>query len=111
MGQPMQTLGLGFIISILNAIVRDTGNLLSVVVMLGMYVTPILYAKPTIGLLARITHYNPMYYLACSGRDLVLTGTLSEPKGFILTCLFALFIFLAGLFIFHLTETRIIERI
>ncbi len=31
------TLGLGLILSILNSIVRDTGNLLSVILMLGMY--------------------------------------------------------------------------
>jgi len=105
------TLGLGLIISLLNAIVRDTGNLLSVLLMLGMYGTPVLYAKPMTGLLAQITHYNPMYYFICSGRDLVLTGSLSEPKGFFLSCFLAIIIFIVGLVIFHLTETRITERI
>jgi lipopolysaccharide transport system permease protein len=105
------TLGLGFVIAILNAIIRDTGNLLGVVVMLGMYATPILYDKPKIGLLATITNYNPMYYLISSGRDMALTGTLSEPVGFILSCVFAILVFFFGLFTFHLTETRISERI
>jgi lipopolysaccharide transport system permease protein len=105
------TLGLGLIISILNSIVRDTGNLLSVIMMLGMYATPVLYAKPRTGLLVHISNYNPMYYFISAGRDLALTGNLSEPKGFIISCILAVFIFLTGLVIFHLTETRITERI
>ena len=104
-------LGLGLIISILNSFIKDTGNLLSVVVMLGMYVTPVLYAKPAIGLLAGITTYNPMYYFICSGRDLALKGTLSEPQGFVISCFLSIFVFLIGLYIFHLTETRITERV
>ncbi|MFC1510460.1 ABC transporter permease [Candidatus Omnitrophota bacterium] len=103
-------LGLGLMISVLNAIVRDTGNLLGVILMLGMYGTPILYAKPTIGILANVTKYNPLYYFISTGRDLVLTGRLNEPKGFVLSCLLAVFVFLTGLFVFHLTETRIAER-
>lgn len=106
----LMTLGFGLVISILNSIVRDTGNLLSVLLMLGMYGTPVLYAKPATGILANITNYNPMYYFIASGRDMVLTGSLSEPEGFILSTIFACFVFIAGLFIFHLTETRITER-
>lgn len=106
----LMTLGFGLVISILNSIVRDTGNLLSVLLMLGMYGTPVLYAKPATGILANITNYNPMYYFIASGRDMVLTGSLSDPEGFILSTIFACFVFIAGLFIFHLTETRITER-
>jgi len=105
------TLGIGLITAILNSIVRDTGNILSVILMLGMYATPVLYAKPTTGLLAQITAYNPMYYFICSGRDLALTGHLTEPNGFIISSVLALFIFIWGLIIFHLTETRITERV
>lgn len=105
------TLGLGLVIAILNSFIKDTGNFLSVIVMLGMYITPVLYARPATGLLAKITHYNPMYYFICTGRDLILKGTLSEPKGFILSCLLAVFVLMTGLLIFHLTEARITERI
>jgi len=107
----MLTLGLGLIISILNSIVKDTGNLLSVILMLGMYATPVLYARPRFGLLSQITHYNPMYYFISAGRDLSLTGNLTEPKGFFISCVVCIFIFFSGLVIFHLTETRITERV
>jgi len=107
----MFTIGLGLVVSILNSIVKDTGNLLSVILMLGMYATPVLYSRPKTGLLALVTHYNPLYYFISAGRDWSLTGTLSEPKGFFISCILAIFVFFTGLVIFHLTETRITERV
>ena len=105
------TLGLGFIMALLNAIVRDTGSLLSIGMMLLMYLTPVLYAKPSTGLLAAATQLNPMYYFISAGRDLILTGTVHELKGFIISSILSLVIFVIGLLIFHLTETRIAERV
>ena len=77
------TLGIGFIISILNAIVRDTGHLLSIVMTLLMYVTPVLYAKPEFGIISLITKYNPMYYMISERRDLFLQGIINDMQGFI----------------------------
>ncbi len=105
------TIGMGLILALLNSIMRDTGNLLSVGISFVMYMTPILYAKPKIGILATLTQYNPMYYLISAGRDVALTGQLHEPVGFMYSCLFSVVIFFAGLVFFHLTETRIAERI
>ena len=106
------TLGLGFMVALLNAIVRDTGNVLSLGMTLLMYLTPVLYARPQqMGLLGHITKYNPMYYFITAGRDLVLKGTLTEPKGFVISSLVSLVILLIALMMFHLTETRIAERI
>lgn len=105
------TLGIGFIVSLLNAIVRDTGNLLTVSMTLLMYVTPVLYAKPQFGILKAITKYNPMYYMLSAGRDLVLYGAIKEQNGFLVSVSVSLMIFLLSLVLFHLTETRIAERI
>jgi lipopolysaccharide transport system permease protein len=105
------TLGLGFIFSLLNAIVRDIGNILSILMTFLMFLTPILYAKPSTGILARITNYNPLYYLTSVPRELVLTGTISEWKGFLISSVISIFIFIICLIVFHLTETRVAERI
>lgn len=105
------TLGLGFILSLLNGIVRDIGNLLSVLITFLMFLTPVLYAKPTTGILAQITTYNPLYYLVSTPRELVLMGTISEWKGFLIASIISVIIFMACLVIFHLTETRVAERI
>lgn len=105
------TLGMGLLVALLNSIVRDTGNLLGALLSFYMYLTPILYAKPETGILNQLSNINPMYYFIAAGRDMVLTGHLSEPVGFLYSCLFALFVFFVGLMVFHLTETRITERI
>jgi lipopolysaccharide transport system permease protein len=105
------TLGLGFIVSLINGILRDIGNILGVVLTFLMFLTPVLYAKPRIGILGSFSNYNPLYYLVSVPRDLVLTGTSSELNGFFITSIISIIIFIVCVVIFHLTETRVAERI
>ena len=105
------TLGLGLVLSILNGVIRDAGNVISLLMTFFMFLTPILYAKPEAGILAKITEVNLLHYLVSGARDLVLKGTISEPMGFFISSLVSLIIFFICLIIFHLTETRICERV
>jgi lipopolysaccharide transport system permease protein len=105
------TLGLGFVLSLLNAIVRDVANMLAVVVTFLLFLTPVLYAKPTTGVLATLSSYNILYYLVSVPRDLILFGTSDFLKGFLLSSAVAFFVFLLFLAVFHLTETRVAERV
>jgi len=105
------TLGLGLLVSIMNAIVNDIGNILSLGITFLMYLTPVLYAKPKIGILSQVTQFNPMYHFVSAGRDLILDSQISDVHGFILSALFSAALFMIALVIFHLTETRIAERI
>jgi len=104
-------LGLGFILSLLNGVMRDIGNMLSVLMIFLMFLTPVLYAKPTTGMLARITEYNPLYYLVSAPRDLVLMGTVPELKGLLASSVISVIILLISLIAFHLAETRVAERV
>ncbi len=105
------TFGVGFIFSLLNGVMRDIGNALSVLLTFLMFLTPVLYARPTTGVLVKITTYNPLYYLVSVPRDLILTGTMTEWRGFAASSVMALVVFTVCLYIFHLTETRVTERI
>ncbi len=105
------TIGLGFILSLFNAFVKDVGNGLSVIITFSMFLTPVLYAKPRTGFLMHLTRINPMYYFISGARDLVLEGSMSEPRGFLFATIASIAIFTVCLFVFHLTETRITERI
>ncbi|MHA1131892.1 MAG: ABC transporter permease, partial [Candidatus Helarchaeota archaeon] len=105
------TLGLGLLLSILNGVVRDIGNLISVVVTFLMFLTPILYVKPDSGILSMLTTLNPLYYLISAPREFILIGTMSEWVGFTISCFISITIFIICLIIFHLTETRVAERI
>lgn len=105
------TLGLGFILALLNGVMRDIGSILPVVVTFLMFLTPVLYARPTTGILATVTNYNPLFYLVSVPRDLVLMGTITEWKGFLITSIISVIIFIVCLVVFHLAETRVAERI
>jgi lipopolysaccharide transport system permease protein len=90
---------------------RDVGHVISILMTFLLFLTPILYAKPKMGILADLTRLNPVYYLIAGARDLVLAGRLSEPGGFAISVLFSMAAFALSLVIFHVTETRITERL
>jgi len=105
------TLGLGFILSLLNGVMRDIGNLLAILMTFFMFLTPVLYVKPSSGILAKISTYNPLYYFVSGSRELVLKGTISDLNGFLISVVFSVIVFTVCLIAFHLTETRVAERI
>lgn len=105
------TLGLGFILSLLNGVIRDIGSIISSLITFLMFLTPVLYSKPTSGILASITRYNPLYYLVSTPRELILMGKVSEWRGFLISCFISVAVFIICLILFHLTETRVAERI
>jgi len=105
------TIGLGFLASLLNGIIRDIGNVISILLTFLMFFTPVLYAKPRIGTLATLTRYNPLYYLVSTPRDAILKGVFSEWEGFLIVCFISIVLFIGCLLVFHLTETRVTERI
>lgn len=105
------TLGLGFILALVNGVLRDVGSGISMLVTFLMFLTPVLYAKPPGGLAAVVSRYNPLYYLVSVPRDLLVFGGTAEWRGFIYSTLFAFIVFFVCWTAFHLTETRIAERI
>jgi lipopolysaccharide transport system permease protein len=105
------TVGLGFIASLLNSIMRDVGNLLSILIMFLMFCTPVLYSTPTVGKFAELTMYNPLFYLVSVPRELILTGSTSLGVNYLASSVLSFVVFLTCLVAFHVTETRIAERI
>ena len=105
------TLGLGFILSILNGIMRDVGNALGMVVTFLMFLTPVLYPRPASGLLSRWTSVNPLYFLVSVPRDMALTGHSGEWAQFGISAAAGAVVFLVCLCGFHLAETRVTERV
>ena len=105
------TLGCSFILSIFGGIVRDVSSVISKVMPIFMVLTPILYSRPHNDLLAVFTKYNIFYYLLAVPRDIILTGSFSHWQGLVIATTIAGLLFLTCLIAFHLTETRVAERI
>ncbi|MFC2066168.1 ABC transporter permease [Chloroflexota bacterium] len=105
------TIGLGFLLSLVNGVLRDAGNGISIVVTFMLFATPVLYAKPSSGIVTTVSNYNPLYYLIAVPRDLLVTGVTHDFDGYIYSAVFSFVAFIVCLMIFHLSETVITERI
>lgn len=105
------TIGLSFILSILNSVIRDIKNVVSYGVTFLMLFIPILYASPVNGIAEVLNRYNPLYYLITVPRDLLIIGSTTNLHGYFYSTLCSLMIFFVCWVAFHLTETRIAERV
>lgn len=105
------TLGLSFIFSLLNAVLRDIGNIFSVFITFLMFLTPVLYVRPDTGILAKVTQWNILYYLVSVPRDIVITGSTNHLWGFFAATIVSVITFVVCLIVFHVTEVRIAERV
>lgn len=105
------TLGLGFVLALLNGVVRDVGNALSIGITFLMFLTPILYAGPESGLVATVADWNPIYYLVTVPRDFVFDEPSLNWRGYAASFVAAAIALVVGLVSFHLTEPRVTERI
>ncbi|MHB1459571.1 MAG: ABC transporter permease [Armatimonadota bacterium] len=104
------SLGLGFLAALLNAVFRDVGTAIPVLINFLLMLTPVLYT-PRVGLLAKMSEYNPFYYLTTVPRDIALRGTTDHILGYGISVGVSVFVFVVCLTIFHLTESRIAERV
>jgi lipopolysaccharide transport system permease protein len=103
------TVGLSLILSLLNGVVRDIGNIVTLLLMFLMFLTPVLYPLPEKHLF--LLQFNFISPLITACRDLIAFGYLTEPKAYLMSCAISLLIFLMSWRVFHLAETKIPERL
>jgi lipopolysaccharide transport system permease protein len=106
----MLSLGIGFFLSAANLVFRDIGNLLSVLMIFGMFLAPVLYPPPTEWPFLLINLINPFSPLLIATHDLIAYGYLSNLFSLICTSIFSISLFIIGWQIFHITMPRIAER-
>jgi lipopolysaccharide transport system permease protein len=106
----LMALGLGFLFSIANLVMRDIGNALSMVLTFATFLAPILYPPPVREPFYLINLLNPFSPLLIATQDLLAEGRLSHPDTFFFSTIFSLLIFLGGWRVFHITMPRIAER-
>lgn len=104
-------LSLGFVLSLLNCIMRDIAMGLSFLMTVVLLLTPILYVAPATGWISWMTRYNLLYHLIELPRELALTGTASNTGGYSVSVVLTCLIFFTTLKLFHLAEHRITEKI
>ncbi len=105
------TLGLGLMLSLLNAVVRDVANVVSLASTFLLFITPVLYPEPKAGFFKQFSAFNPLASLVAGPRDLIVKGYLTQPGLFMFYSALSFLLFIIAWRLFHLAEIRIAERV
>jgi len=103
--------GIGFVMSLTAGVIRDVMNVVNVILMGFMLLTPILYPITGDTLLARINVWNPFNYLVNVPRDFMVTGRSDFFAEYIWVSLLAVIVFHVGWRLFYLAQVKIAERV
>lgn len=103
--------GIGFVLSLVAGVLRDVINMLNMLLMGIMLLTPVVYPITGTSLLARLNLWNPFNYLINVPRDLIVNGQSGLLSGFFWSSVFAVVMFYLGWRLFYLAQTKIAERV
>ena len=99
------TVGLGWLLAAGNAYLRDLTQIVGVGMVIWMYLTPVVY--PMNAVPAQFQTYvwiNPLSHLVQSYRAIFLDGVSPFTSGFLYFVIWAIVLFLLGLWTFRLGE-------
>jgi lipopolysaccharide transport system permease protein len=103
---------LGLIASMIKVVAMDIGRAIQMFLTLVMYATPIVYTMDKIEntLIHTLVRWNPLTYLVCSLRDLILFGRLYNTAGYVICAVISLLLFMISWRLFYVSEGKLVER-
>jgi lipopolysaccharide transport system permease protein len=102
---------MGLMIAMIGVVAMDVSRFVDMAMAFMMYLTPVIYAAETPPRLVQvIIRWNPLTYLVCSCRDIMIYGRLYEPKGYFISAGISLFLFLVSWRLFYVSEDKLVER-
>ena len=102
---------LGLVVSILSTLTSDVSRIASFFLSLLMFITPVIYdSSEKVLWLQQCNLYNPLTYLITAPRDLILTGTMSNPFYYIVSIVMTILLFMIALRFFYISEKKVIEK-
>jgi lipopolysaccharide transport system permease protein len=110
---PMFFLGsaLGLIVSMISVVAFDLNKGITMIMGLLLYITPVIYSdKISNPLVQNLIKWNPLTYLVCSARDIVIYGTLYNSTGYAICTGISVLLFLISWRLFYVSEHNLIER-
>lgn len=101
----------GMIISILNTVTTDVQRVATFFLTLLMFMTPVVYSsKLKVPWMQEIFYYNPLTYIICGPRDLILYGTIENMNNYWISLLLVAILFGTTLRFFYVSEKKVVER-
>jgi lipopolysaccharide transport system permease protein len=102
---------IGLIFSMISIVAIDINRIVEMCMTFLMYLTPIIYSsKVKIVLVQEIIKWNPLTYLVCSARDIIIYGKLYDTTGYFICSGFSILLFMLSWRLFFISEDKIIER-
>jgi lipopolysaccharide transport system permease protein len=102
---------IGLVVSMVSVLSLDVDKVAQVILGLTLWITPIIYTESAGGDLVRtIIAWNPLTYLVCSARDIIIQGTLYQAAGYFICAFLSFLLFMVSWRLFYISEDKIIER-
>ena len=100
--QIMLTMGLGWILSALNVFIRDTAQMVSALLTVWFFLTPIIYSVDLVPERVRVLlGVNPWTHLVAMYRDAVFEGRIRLGWGSMYVCVLGVVLFIVGNYVFQ----------
>ena len=102
---------IGLLLAPIGLLYQDFVMGLTLVTGLWLFLTPVVYPVPKVGLFSTVVELNPVTPLLVTTRELATTGIVSNPQGFWIASIFALMgLFLTWIF-YRVAMPYVVERI
>ena len=101
----------GLVVSMISVVSVDVDRIINVGLGLMMWITPVIYSdKVNSQLVQTLIAWNPLTYLVCSARDIIIYGSLYNVTGYFLCASVSFLVFMISWRLFYVSENKIIER-
>jgi lipopolysaccharide transport system permease protein len=102
---------IGLVSSMISIVAVDISRIINMGMGLLMYLTPVIYSNKIDSQVAlSIIKWNPLTYLVCSARDIIIYGKLYNVTGYFICMGLSLLLFMISWRLFFVSEDKIIER-
>ena len=102
---------IGLVVSMVSVLSIDFDKMVNVVFGLMMWITPVIYSETVDNQLVQtLIFWNPLTYLVCSARDIIIYGRLFDATGYFICSGLSLILFMGSWRLFYVSEDKIIER-
>lgn len=102
---------IGVLLTPLGLLYADVAQMIPIMTMFLMFLTPVLYPEPKQGLAGAISAWNPLTPLVLATRDWLTLGTTSHVVGFVAVSMVAGALLLVGWVLYRLALPHVIARI
>jgi ABC-type polysaccharide/polyol phosphate export permease len=102
---------LGLITSMIAVVAMDVRGAIGIGMGMLIWITPVIYSdKINSALVQTLIRWNPLTYLVCSARDIILFGRMHNLPLFLVCSGFSFLCFMVSWRMFYVSEDKLIER-